>query len=208
MTNVLIVENERIVQEMLSTYVASAPDRYSLVGIIADAANTEVVCLRSQVDLILMDVCTENDESGIDATAVIKKRHPNIKVIIVTSAPEVTFLHKARLAKADSFYYKNISEQKLLDVMDRTMRDECIWPDETPPVQIGNTMSTEFTSTELKVLRYLTDGYSITEIAKMMGVKESTTRYHVDNLKDKIGVKTITGVVRMVTKKQLILPEF
>ena len=111
MTNVLIVDNDRIAQEMLSTYVNSAPDRYRLVGVIADAANAAVVCLRNQVDLILMDVCTENDESGIDATAAIKQSHPQIKVIIVTSAPEVTFLEKARIAKADSFYYKNVSKR-------------------------------------------------------------------------------------------------
>ena len=208
MTNVVIVDNDRIAQEMLSTYVNSAPDRYRLVGVIADAANAAVVCLRNQVDLILMDVCTENDESGIDATAAIKQSHPQIKVIIVTSAPEVTFLEKARIAKADSFYYKNVSKEKLLDVMDRTMAGEYLWPENTPPVKIGNANSKEFTPTELKVLRHLVEGYSVVETAQAMGVKESTTRYHIENLKEKIGVKSLASIVRVVTKMQLILPEF
>ena len=32
-----------------------------------------------------MDVCTENDESGFEATGVLKARFPKLKVIIVTS---------------------------------------------------------------------------------------------------------------------------
>ncbi|MCF0115974.1 MAG: response regulator transcription factor [Erysipelotrichaceae bacterium] len=208
MSKVLIVEDERIAQEMLATYVQDAESRYELVGVIADAANAEVICLRSEVDLILMDVCTENDESGIEATKVVKRVSPNTKVIIVTSAPEVTFIDKAKEAGADSFYYKNITKEKLIEVMDRTMEGERIWPKERPIVKVGNAFSNEFTPTELKVLRYLADGYSVVQTASALGVEDSTVRTHVKNLKEKMGVNSITAIVRMVTKTQLILPEY
>ena len=93
-------------------------------------------------------------------------------------------------------------------MMGRTMAGEYLWPENTPPVKIGNANSKEFTPTELKVLRHLVEGYSVVETAQAMGVKESTTRYHIENLKEKIGVKSLASIVRVVTKMQLILPEF
>jgi hypothetical protein len=46
MTNVLIVDDERMVQELFSHYIAGAGDRYRLVGAIKGAGNAEVACMK------------------------------------------------------------------------------------------------------------------------------------------------------------------
>ena len=51
-----------------------------------------------------MDVCTVNEHSGIAAAKEIKSKYPDIKIIIVTSAPDYRFIEKAREAGADSFW--------------------------------------------------------------------------------------------------------
>ena len=48
------------------------------------------------VDLILMDVVTENGESGLVAAEKIKKKFPNIKIIIVISMPECSYIKRAK----------------------------------------------------------------------------------------------------------------
>ncbi|MCF0150210.1 MAG: response regulator transcription factor, partial [Firmicutes bacterium] len=151
MTNVLIVDDERMVQELFAHYIEAASDRYRLIGTVKDASNALVACLNAGVDLVLMDICTANNESGIAAAAAIKQSYPHIKIIIVTSAPEVSFIRKSKEAGADSFWYKEVSPQQLITVMDRTMAGEHIYPEETPTVLIGDACSTEFTETELKV---------------------------------------------------------
>ena len=93
MIRVLIVEDQKMAQENIEAIVHGS-DRYTLAGSIANAADAELFCMREQVELILMDVCTARDESGIDATVVIKKRFPWIKIIIVTSMAEHTFLEE------------------------------------------------------------------------------------------------------------------
>jgi two-component system vancomycin resistance associated response regulator VraR len=144
MIRVLIVEDQKMAQENMESIIQSN-ENYALAGVIANAADTELFCLRSNVDLILMDVCTARDENGIEACAVIKRKFPRIKIIIVTSMAEHTFIEKAKAAQADSFWYKDASCAELLTVMDQTMAGEHIYPDKTPEVKLGLTTSYELT---------------------------------------------------------------
>ncbi len=95
MTRVLIVEDQKMAQENMEAIVRSS-ENYTLAGIIPNAADAELFCMRETVDLILMDVCTARDENGIEAAAVIKKKFPKIKIVIVTSMAEHTFIEKRR----------------------------------------------------------------------------------------------------------------
>ncbi len=208
MIKVLIVDDERMIRELFTNYIEKAKDRYSLAGSINNARNVDIYCASSGVDLILMDICTANEESGIAAAQRIKAAYPKIKVIIVTSAPDYRFIEKAKQAGADSFWYKEVGDEELLDVMDRTMIGEHIFPDETPEVQIGNASSTEFTPKELEVLSYLLLGKGLHEIADCMNVEYSTIRTHVKNLKEKTGTKDIVGLCYIAAKSKLILPEY
>lgn len=208
MTNVLIVDDERMVQELFSHYIETASDRYRLAGAIKGAANAELACLRAQVDLILMDVCTADNESGLAAAASIKKKYPQVKIIMVTSAPEVSFLKKARAAGAESFWYKEAGTEELLSVMDRTMAGEHVWPAAAPVVPVGMASSADFTPTELKVLGYIVQGKSIGEIAGQMGVDYETTRTHIKNLKEKTGAPSLTALAALAAGTRLVLPEY
>lgn len=124
MTNVLIVDDERVVQELFTMYIEKSDGRYRLGGTLKDASSAESFCAIGKIDLVLMDICTANEQSGIVAAGQIKKQHPKIKVIIVTSAPDYRFIEKARAAGADSFWYKDVGDEELLSVMDRTMAGE------------------------------------------------------------------------------------
>ncbi|MCF0123447.1 MAG: response regulator transcription factor [Ruminiclostridium sp.] len=208
MTDVLIVDDERMVQELFAHYIASAADRYRLVGTVRDASNAVVACLSSNVDLVLMDICTANNESGIAAASAIKQKCPHIKIIMVTSAPEVSFLRKSREAGADSFWYKEVSPEQLITVMDRTMAGEHIYPDDTPTVPMGEADSKEFTETELRVLSYIVQGKSINEISQIMQVEYETTRTHIKHLKEKTGAASVTALCALAVRTRLIMPEY
>ena len=67
-------------------------------------------------------------------------------------------------AKADSFWYKDLSREELIDVIDRTMAGEHLFPGETPRVKLGLATSAEFTSKEIEVLRLVCEGLEYGEI--------------------------------------------
>lgn len=71
MKNVLIVDDERLIKELFVRYIDNASDRYKLIDTISEADNAELICESKKVDLIIMDICTANNSSGLEATAKI-----------------------------------------------------------------------------------------------------------------------------------------
>jgi two-component system vancomycin resistance associated response regulator VraR len=204
MKRVLIVEDQKMAQENMESII-SASENYTLAGIIPNAADAELFCMRENIDLILMDVCTLRDESGIDAAAVIKKNFPKIKIIIVTSMAEHTFIKKAKAARADSFWYKDASGGELISVMDRTMEGEHIFPDKTPEVKLGLTTSYELTDSELGVLRALMQSTSDEDAATMLGCTKANIRWHISKILEKTGYRTRMELLIAVAQKNLII---
>ena len=154
---VLIVEDQDIPRELFKIYIDSS-ERFEHLLSISNASAAISVCQNNKVDLILMDVMTELDHSGLDAAEEIKKKFPTIKIIVVTSMPEYSWLTRARGIGVDSFWYKDGQKDALLDVMERTMSGERIYPDETPLIRIGTATNHEFTERELDILKELTTG--------------------------------------------------
>ncbi len=192
--NVLIVEDQELPRDLFEIYIRSSELFHHLLSI-SNASAALSVCRAHRVDLILMDVMTELGHSGLDATAEIKQQFPNIKIIIVTSMPEYSWLSRARKLGVDSFWYKDGHKDSILSVMERTMAGEHIYPDETPLVPIGQTTNRDFTERELEVLRELTTGDTNSEIAGRLGISVPTVKSHILHMMEKTGFKTRTELV-------------
>lgn len=188
---VLIVEDQEMPRQLFEIFVNSSVN-YIHAGSVANAGLALSMCRNQQIDLILMDVMTELGHSGLEAAKEIKQVYPKIKIIIVTSMPEYSWLKRAREIGVDSFWYKDGKKDAILDVMDRTMNGESIYPDSTPLIRIGNSTNHEFTERELGILRELTTGDSNSEIGARIGISASTVKYHVENLLSKTGFRTRT----------------
>ena len=192
--NVLIVEDQAMPRELFEIYINSS-DKFNHLLSISNASAALAVCRNNQVDLILMDVMTALGSSGLDAAEEIKKEFPEIKIVIVTSMPEYSWLERARDIGVDSFWYKDGQKESILDVMERTMAGENIYPDETPLIHIGNTTNHDFTERELEILKELTTGDTNTAIAERLHISLPTVKSHIQHLMEKTGFKTRTELV-------------
>ena len=157
---------------------------------------------------MLMDVCTENDESGFEATRKIKSRFPATKVIIVTSMLDCGYLTRAREVGADSIWFKDVSRDELMSVVERTMNGESVYPDKTPEVRLGNTTSYEFSEAELRVLRLLVEGMTYRQMADVLGVTVDTVKAHTSSMLSKTGFSSKTKLAAVVISKRLIVNGF
>lgn len=207
MTRVLIVDDSRVSRKAFERMLSADPE-YSIVAAIKNAANAEIACMSKQIDLILMDVCTADDESGIRAADKIKKNYPDVKIIMMTSMPEYSFMQKARDSGSDSFWYKEYGETSLLEICTRTIHGEHVWPDSLPVVMVGLARSDEFTERELEVIRALVQGNRYEDITGALHISMNTVKYHVKNILRKTGFKTTLQLVAEVVEKRLILPKY
>ena len=205
MKQVLIVEDQRMPRKYMERMISDSK-KYTLAASISGADIALAYCRRQSIDLILMDVCTAGNKDGIEAAAEIKAAFPNIKIIAVTSMVEVSFLERAKAAKVDSFWYKDFSPEELIDVIDRTMMGEHLFPHETPKVKLGLADSADLTAKEIQVLRLVCDGLEYSEIATALCIAERTVKYHVSNILQKTGYANKTRLAIAVTGKKFIIP--
>lgn len=101
-------------------------------------------------------------------------------------------MEKAKKIGIDSFWYKEVSEETILEIIERTLSGESIYPDETPEVRLGLTNSSELTPREIEVLRLLTTGACNEEIANKLHISQNTVKTHIKHLLEKTGFTSRT----------------
>ena len=183
---IMIVEDDPMARQLFEMYVKQC-EHYELVRSISNADLADIYCEDGSIDLILMDIRTAMQASGLDAAERIKKKHPEIKIIIVTSMPEQAYLKRAREIGVDSFWYKTAMEGTFIDLVDRTLEGEHFFPDAAPELKLGNASSYDFTDREMEVLRELTTGASNAMIAEKLYMSERTVKAHIQHMQEKTG---------------------
>ena len=200
----MIVEDDPMAQKLLEIFI-SENSGYQVAHIIESAAMAEFYCMVSPIDLILMDVCTAMNVSGLEAAEKIKSRFPNIKIIIITSQPECSFIDRARAAGVESFWYKTASAEEILTVMDRTMAGESIYPDNTPSLKLGVADSDKFSERELEVLRLVVAGETDAAIAEKLFMSVRTVKQHIQSMREKTGFRNRTELAVRARESGLVI---
>lgn len=144
----------------------------------------------TDVDLVIMDVMMRVGVDGLAAAKRIKEAKPYIKIILVTGTAESSWMDVAKEAGVESFWYKEYSEDKLDDIIKRTLAGESVYPTKAPDLPFGDTMKSALTERELDVLRELTGGYSNQEIAERLGISINTVRTHITSMVNKTGYES------------------
>lgn len=202
--NVLIVDDQTLPRQYFESIV-NGSDHYTVVASIGSATVADTYCAKYDVDLILMDIVMSDGINGLEAARRIKKSYPKVKILAVTSMPDASFLHKAREANVDSFWYKEVQDAPMLEVMDRTMNGECVWPDKSPTVRLGFADTGEFTERELEVLRLLAKGCTNQEIGDSLDISINTVRFHIGNLLSKTGYVSRTELAIAAAKSGIVV---
>ena len=188
---IMIVDDQFVSRELFKLYIDQSP-KYEVVYSIDSAMFADTYVLKNHIDLIIMDILMQDGSNGLDAAEKIKKLRPDIKIVAVTSMPEVSWMNRAKKIGIDSFWYKEVSEKTILEIMDRTLAGESIYPDETPEVTLGLAKSTELTPREIEVLRLLTTGAGNEEIAEKLHISQNTVKTHIKHLLEKTGFSSRT----------------
>lgn len=185
-TRIIVADDFRISREFLRMYVMSSNEN-ELLGSFCTAEEAAGFCDSNEVDLVIMDVMMRTGMDGLTAAGEIKRKHPRVKIILVTSAAESNWERKAREIGAEGFWYKEYSPEPLEQLI-RTVADGGIcYPEKEPDVSLGCTTKVELTERERDVLRELIGGYTNEEIAERLNIGVNTVKFHVKNLLAKTG---------------------
>ncbi|MCL2070176.1 MAG: response regulator transcription factor [Treponema sp.] len=202
MIKIIIVEDQTMLRNALEQLI-NEQDDMEVIATTGDASKALKLCRDLSPDLVLMDVVTENDASGITWAGCIRKELPDIKIVIMTAMPDITFIDEARKAGAHSYIYKNSKNDHLFYVIRSTMQEIGIYPGPSD----NNPFATQFTEKEIAVIRLVCQGKSRNEMVNELGISESMIKPIITSILDKSGFDSIAKFAIYAVSRGLIVPD-
>ena len=179
---------------------------FEVVASIGSANDAVAFCTITHPDLVIMDVCTENGVSGLDAAVKILTRFPDVKVIVTSGFDEITYCPRAREIGAHAFVYKTKGIAYYREVAKRILNGEYVFPEPKKiPLPQGET---PFTDREMEVLRLLCKHMSTQEIADTLMISPKTVHRHMENMEHKAGFKSSMELVIYILSNGWINPNY
>ena len=167
------------------------------------------------LDLILMDIEMPK-MNGIEATAIIKSKFPQIKIIMLTVFDNDENIFKAIKAGADGYFLKEVNPQELYNGIQETLsggagmtpsialktlkllREPLVFDDSITKEEIS------LTSREIEVLEQLSKGLKYNAIAENLYLSPGTIRKHVENIYTKLQVHNKLEAIQKAKNNKLI----
>lgn len=167
------------------------------------------------LDLILMDIEMPK-MNGIEATAIIKSKFPQIKIIMLTVFDNDENIFKAIKAGADGYFLKEVNPQELYNGIQETLsggagmtpsialktlkllREPLVFDDSIAKEEIS------LTTREVEVLEQLSKGLKYNAIAENLFLSPGTIRKHVENIYTKLQVHNKLEAIQKAKNNKLI----
>ena len=204
MINTVIVEDNLFMQKHLTAMLAD-DGRFSVIASVRDSVEAEEICKTEKADLVLMDVQTLHNHSGIASGRRIKENNKDIKIVIVTSLVDPEVLAKAKMGAADSLWYKDHGDVELIDVIIRTAGGESVFPGTSPSVELKDMFSDEITPRQINILRRFVKGMTYDEIAADLKLSKNGVRWNLDQIVAKGGFKNKHELLAAVIENKFIV---
>jgi DNA-binding NarL/FixJ family response regulator len=187
-------------------------DGFECVGSFKDANNLMEDLLRSEPDVVLMDIDMP-DINGIEAVKIIKQELPDLPIMMQTVFDHDDKVFESILAGATGYLLKKTSPVKLLHSIAELYEGGAPMTPEIAIKVLGffrkvhrttTTSDIHLTEKEMLVLSGLVDGLSYKMIADANDISYHTVNFHVRNIYQKLHVHSIGEAVAKAIKERLV----
>lgn len=215
MVRVLICDDQAVVCEGLEL-ILSADPQIEVVGLAYDGSEALEMIPGARPELVLMDLKMPV-MNGIHATREIKKKYPEIKVLVLTTFGEDEWVFDAVRSGADGYLLKGTPRDKLVAAVKGTVAGETyIDPDvggkllaqvAQNPAEKDTTLAADLSERELEVLKLLAQGLTNAEIAERLYLTRGTVRNYVSAILSKLDVDDRTQAAILAIRHGLVSSE-
>lgn len=170
--SVLVVDDHRAFAEALGLAVDLQPDM-TFLGASATATDALHRLAATPADVVIVDIGLP-EVDGIDILPEIRNICPDSRTLLITGSDDPEVLDRAGRAGADRLLRKVESLPKIIAAIRRSTATAT-----TDPAPPGDPGASRLTERELEVLDLLSQGHSVTEIARRLDISVNTCRGYV-----------------------------
>ena len=204
---VMVVDDHPLVRHGIKT-VFEAYDDIILVAEAENGRQAIEMCSKYRPDIILIDMVMPVLD-GAEATKLIIKEWPDVKIIALTSFDDKDLIKKSLKAGAISYILKNVSGAKLVKTIKDVYKGNFVLSSQATKILLSELRETtndtiKLTEREKEILALIVEGLSNKQIAKRLFLSNSTAQFHVSNILAKLGVFKRTEAVYLALKQKLV----
>ncbi|GHV91089.1 DNA-binding response regulator [Spirochaetia bacterium] len=218
---ILLVDDQSLFAESLRTFLNNYADDMNVAGIAPNGKEAVSMAAEHRPDVILMDIRMP-EMDGVEAVGKIKKQYPEIKIIMLSTYNEDSFVHSALKAGASGYLLKDISPTELIaairalkggvmqispEIVRQLVQERytAAAPEENTDATDGiNEQSFEWlgdlTHREREIFALMAIGYDNEQIAGKFDLAVQTVRNQVSTIYSKLGVKDRFEIIRLANK--------
>ena len=199
---VLIADDHAIVRMGLAALLSAKKD----IEVVGQSRNGEAAVrdtVRLAPDVVIMDLMMPKKD-GIAATAEIKARRPETKIIILTTFATSDGITKALEAGATGAILKNAENASLVTMIRKVAAGERVLAPEVEELLQEDPPVEKLTPRQEEVLESLSRGLTNKDIARQLGISDRSVDEHVEALLQKIGASNRTEAVVIALRKHLL----
>ncbi len=209
MIKVTIIEDHKEFREGLA-YLLNATEGFKCINVFGTTEEA-IKNISKETDVVLQDIELPG-LNGIESVELLKKKLPEIKIIMLTVFDDDDNILKAILAGADGYLLKKSSPQKILTALQEALSDGSPM---TP--SIAKKVITLFrnylpnkkeefsiTKREIEVLELIVDGYNNKEISDKLFISIETVRNHIRHIYEKLHVHSKSEAVVKAIREGIV----
>jgi DNA-binding NarL/FixJ family response regulator len=213
-TRILLADDHTVVRRGLRLVLEAEPD-LEVVAEAADGAEAVQRAASGDVDLAVLDVAMPR-MTGLQATREIRRRAPEVRVLILSMHDNEQYLYEALRAGASGYVLKTVADRDLVEACRATVRgDPFLYPgavnalirdflDRTHAGEEGR--EDPLTPREQEVVKLIAESYSSKDIARELVISEKTVERHRANILEKLGMNDRVQLTRYAIRRGLIEP--
>ena len=165
-------------------------------------------------DVLLMDIRMP-EMDGVNAISLLRKEYESVKVIVLTMYDDQEMITKMMEMGANAYLTKTTDPEEIYSAILTCMNDDFYFNDlvnkavlrrlqQKRPAKAFFPNAVNFSEKELKILKLIADDKTTEEISKEVYLSPRTIETIRQNMKTKVGAKTIAGLVMYAMRNKLV----
>jgi DNA-binding NarL/FixJ family response regulator len=199
---ILTVDDHPLLRAGIAGLIADEPD----MRLVAEAENgRHAVELfdRHRPDVTLMDLQMP-EMDGLDAIETIRQRHPDARIVVLTTYPGDAQVLRAIKAGACGYLLKSTLRKELLSTIRAVHAGKRALSPEVTYEVVEHVGNEPLSPTEVRALRLIADGNSNKDVAAQLGITEEAVKGQVRNILSKLGARDRTHAAVLAMKRGII----
>ncbi|MBM7620245.1 two-component system response regulator NreC [Bacillus tianshenii] len=214
MIRILLVDDHAMVRMGLKMLL-DANSEMEVIGQASEGNEAIEMAERLMPDVILMDLSMPHGKDGLTATIELKKRMPEVVILILTMHDDDEYLFRVVQSGASGCILKSAPHEELLSAIQTVATGAAyLYPkatkrlmeDYVTRLKQGENHDTYsiLSEREREILGLIAKGYSNKEIGEMLYISVKTVETHKSNLMEKLQMKSRPELVKYAAKKGLL----